>query len=100
MKSGSLWQRAQSLGMAVRAGLPTKPLALLIATVAIGTTQSAGGVDIVLDQQRRALDAAVHRRVAIHARIGPSGKQKRRSEEQSYPDRSHFKYPRMVNAAR
>ena len=32
MKSGSLWQRAQSLGMAARAGTPVKPRARLMAT--------------------------------------------------------------------
>src|ERR1017187_160864 len=32
MKSGLLWQLAQNFGMAVRAGLPLKPLALLMDT--------------------------------------------------------------------
>ena len=40
MKLGSLWQLAQNFGMAARAGLPLKPLALLMATLGSSLVRS------------------------------------------------------------
>src|ERR1035441_3246218 len=73
-----------------------------ISAVAVHAGESAGGVHVILDEQRRTLRVAIQRRMTIHARVLTCSltKQTHRREQKDDRQYSHFRYPKTVNVAR
>ena len=107
IRFASLWQCAQSCGIAVRAIFPLKPLALLMAASGSSASRSPPWQSAQLkprrwwtslgNLQRR---GALHGRVALDAGVlGQGGNRQEKQEEKSGPA-DHLKYPSEENVAR